>query len=78
MMSLTYEPAQTRAWSTRQLNAVIGTRVTVRSGVGGKPQSGFVADAGIGRFAQAWIEFEDGGSVMWDRDQDPVTITVED
>jgi hypothetical protein len=75
----TYEPVETRAWSTRELAALIGEIVSVSFRPdGGKPlPAARVADAGIGRFGQAWIEFEGGGSAAWDRNQISVTITVE-
>lgn len=76
-MSTVHLPEQTRAWSTRELGALIGKTVTILFRPDGDPQRGVVVDAGIGRFGEAWIEFEKG-SAVWDRDDVSVTITVED
>jgi hypothetical protein len=72
----TYEPVETRAWSTRELAALIDKKVTVS--FGGADHSGLVTDAGIGYFGQAWITFAGGGSVAYSRDEISTTITVED
>ncbi len=72
-----YEPHQTREWSTRELAALIGKHITWTSaGAYNKPTEGVVADAGVSRFGQAWIEFADGSSVQWDRCATPAAITV--
>jgi hypothetical protein len=75
----TYEPTETRAWSTRELASLIDKIVGVNFRPDGKPMPfARVTDAGISRFGQAWIEFVGGGNVAWDRDQVSVTITVEE
>jgi hypothetical protein len=77
-MTTTYDPSRTRYWSTRELADLIGKTVAISfrpDGVG--PLSGRVVDAGIGRFGEAWIEVEGGGSVTWNRAEISATITVE-
>lgn len=75
MTTTTFQPKQTRRWSTRELSALIGKQVTVT--VNGAPSSGVVADASVGRFGLPFVEWEGGGGVQWDRDADETTITVE-
>jgi hypothetical protein len=77
-MATDYTPDQTRDWSTRELAALIDKQIGVRFRPGAQPQQGHVVDAGIGRSAQAWIEFAGGGSVAWDRDEISIWITVVD
>jgi hypothetical protein len=72
----TFEPRQTRDWSTRELAALIGKQVRIVVG-GWSALSGVVADASVGRFGQAFVDFTHGGSVSWDRHTDQATITVE-
>lgn len=74
-----HSPDRTRGWSTRELGALIDRAVSVSfQPDGGSPQLGRVVDVDIGRFGTAWIEFDDGSSVSWQRDEVPATIIVED
>ncbi len=73
-----YAPEVTRHWSTRELANLIDKTVSISFQPDGRqPHIGVVADAGIGRFGQAWVEFEGGGSATWSRDEVSVTIVVE-
>jgi hypothetical protein len=75
----THLPEQTRHWSTRELGSLIGKQVSVSFRPdGSSPSSGVVADAGIGRFGQAWVEFTDGGSASWNRADISAIVVVED
>ncbi len=71
----TFEPRQTREWSTRELDALIGKQVRIVAGQ--TNASGVVADANITGFGYAFIDWVGGGGVMWHRETDPATITVE-
>lgn len=79
-MTMTFHrPDQTRDWSTRELGALIGKHISISLREDGSdPAIGLVCDAGIGQFAQAWVEFDDGSSVTWDRDCVPATVIVEE
>jgi hypothetical protein len=70
----TFEPRQTREWSTRELDALVGKQVRVW--INGARHSGGVQDAGIGRFGCLFLKFSDGKMMWWDRDTDQATITV--
>ncbi len=71
----TFEPRQTRDWSTRELDALIGKRVQVQ--INGAELSGTVEYASISRGGCPFIDFTHGGSASWDRHTDQATITVE-
>ncbi len=71
----TFEPRQTRDWSTRELDALIGKQVRIVAAQ--TDVSGVVADANIGLHGYVFIEWVGGGAVTWHRDTDPATITVE-
>ncbi len=71
----TFGPRQTRDWSTRELDALIGKQVRIVAGQ--TDASGVVADANIGRGGYAFIDWVGGGGVTWHRETDPATITVE-
>jgi hypothetical protein len=74
-----YSPEQTRRWSTRELAGLIDKAVSISFRPdGSSPNLGRVADAGIGRFGDAWVEFDDGGSVVWSRDEVSAIVIVED
>jgi hypothetical protein len=73
----TYQPDETRYWSTRELAALIDKRVAISFRPDDRPEVRLVTDAGIGRFGQVWVEF-DKGSVAWSRDEVSASITVED
>jgi hypothetical protein len=77
-VSTVYPPAETHTWSTCELAALIDRTVTVDFSGDRSERPLRVVDAGIGRFGQAWIEFSNGSSVAWNRDSEPVTITVEE
>lgn len=73
-----YGPEVTRNWSTRELGDLIDRDVSISVHPdGSEPQLGRVSDAGIGRFGRAWIEFDDGKSIEWDRSSVPATVLVE-
>lgn len=73
-----YGPEKTRQWSTRELAALLDKDVSVSFRPDGSSATvGRVADAGVGRFGQVWIQFEGGASVTWDRDSMSATIIVE-
>lgn len=80
-MDTIYGPAQTRHWSTVELDKLIGERVTVSAPVTAYPYrreaSGTVAYASVGRAGRPFVEFTDGTSVDWSRDDD-VTIRLKD
>ena len=69
-----FEPRDTRRWSTRELDALIGKHVAAQ--VDGTEASGTVTEAGIDRSGMPFIQFEHGGSVSWDRDTEQATIAV--
>lgn len=70
-----YEPHETRAWSTRELDALIGEHVSVE--VNYRPAaSGNCTGAGVGSRGNRWIDFEDGGSAEWNADSDDARITI--
>ncbi len=71
----TFGPRQTRGWSTRELGALIGRHVRVQ--FDGAEASGVVEYASIGRSGRPFIDFVGGVSVLWDRETDQATITVE-
>lgn len=73
-MTRTYEPADTRLWSSVELDRLIGKHATVT--INGGSSDGWVEDAGIGMRAIAFIEYRGGGSEEWDRDRDEVRIEV--
>lgn len=78
LSSTRFAPDETRHWSTRELATLIGKTVSTSFRPDGlEPHTGVVVDAGIGRFGQAWVEFEGGGSAAWSRDEVSVTIIVE-
>ncbi len=70
----TFEPHQTREWSTRELDALIGWHVRVQ--IGGAELSGVVEYASVARNGFPFIDFTHGGSASWDRHTDEATITV--
>lgn len=72
----TYEPRQTRRWSTRELDALIGKRISVQ--VNGSETAGTVEYASVGRGGCPFIDFDGGASVTWHRDTDEATITIEE
>jgi hypothetical protein len=82
MSVVRYGPEQTRYWSTRELGALIEKDVALSflsdTPFGGSRELGRVADAGIGRFGQAWVEFADGKSAAWSRGEVSVTVFVEE
>ncbi len=73
-MVKTFEPVQTRAWSTKELGDLVGRLVAVR--VRGGRYRGVVTEAGIGRFGQAFVAFDDGSSVEWSRESEPASVFV--
>jgi hypothetical protein len=70
-----FEPRQTRDWSTRELDALIGRHVQVQ--INGAELSGVVECASVGRGGCPFIDFTHGGSASWHRDTDEATITVD-
>ncbi|MET0417283.1 MAG: hypothetical protein ABW022_14825 [Actinoplanes sp.] len=70
----TFTPQQTRLWSTRELGRLIGRHIEIT--LNGGSSDGVVADAGIGRFGQVWVDYEGGGTESWDRDSDEVRIEM--
>lgn len=78
----TYEPGETAYWSTDELSALIGHRVSIRIkfGPGHREQSGewagVVDDAGILRSGNAYIDLYPAGGPVWDRGRDEVLIEV--
>ncbi len=74
MATKAFEPAQTRNWSTTELGNLVGRLVAVR--VRGGRYRGVVTEAGIGRFGQAFVGFDDGSSVEWSRESEPASVFV--
>jgi hypothetical protein len=72
----TYEPRQTRQWSTRELYALIGKRVVVH--IDGIEVSGVVVHAAVGPGGSPFIEWEGGGGITWHRERNEATVTVAD
>lgn len=73
---ITYEPRQTRRWSTRELDALIEKRIYVQ--INGAETEGVVESASVGRGGLPFVAFTDGRDVSWHRDTDEATITVEE
>lgn len=71
----TFEPRQTRDWSTRELDALTGRHVRAR--INDTEHAGVAVDWAIGRDGRPTIVFAGGHSVSWHRETDQATITVE-
>ncbi len=72
----TYEPRETRAWSTNELHDLVGRYAYISTS--GADTEGWVDDAGIGRGGLAWVQYRDGRSTEWNRVSNDVTISVHD
>ena len=73
MTTAQYEPRQVRSWSTRELDTLIGRDVSVN--VNGSEHEGVCTAASVGRHGIRFVDFQAGGSVEWQPDDD-VYITV--